>query len=160
MAALLPLVAVIVLLVLWQRGQPQPVATVDPAADVAYARRVSPVPLPAPTGLPAGWRATSSRVEAPSPTGRGPVTLAIGYLTPAGGFAQVVVSDQGVEAVLRQWAAGAVRDGTAPVGAASWERYRATRDEVVLVSRVGRATVLVTGDASGADLALLAGSVR
>ena len=87
------------------------------------------------------------------------MTLAIGYLTPADRFAQVVISDQAVAAVLRDRVPEAVRDGTAPVGTASWDRYRTTRDEPVLVGRVGRATVLVTGDAPVADLTLLARSV-
>jgi hypothetical protein len=157
--SLVPVLAVLLLLVWWQRGAPRPVPT-DPAPDIAYARRVSPVPLPAPAGLPAGWRATSSRVDLPGGEGRSPVTLAIGYLAPTDRFAQVVVTDQTAATVLRERAAGATRDGTTPVGGAAWDRYRSGRGEAVLVSRVGATTVLVTGDAADAELAQLAGSVR
>lgn len=158
--ALVPALAILLFLVWWQRGEPQPVSTVDPTADIAYAQRVSPVPLPVPSGLPADWRATSTRVDAPAGEKRSPVTLTIGYLTGSQKYAEVVIGDRPVASVLRGAVPGATRDGSAPVGAASWDRYRTARDELVLVSQVGRATVLVTGDAPEADLTRLAASVR
>ena len=158
--SLLPVLAVLVLVVWWQRGEARPVATVDPGPDVAYAQRAAPVRLPGPGPLPDGWRATSSRVDAPSGEGRSPVTLDIGYLTAGERFARLVVSDAPVASVLRERVPESSRDGTAAVGAASWDRYRTARGEVALVTRVGPATVLVTGDAPPDDLARLAASVR
>jgi hypothetical protein len=155
--ALLPSLAVVVFLVWWQRGDTRPVPTVDPAPDIAYAKRISPTPLPAPGSLPAGWRATSSRVDAPSGEGRSPVTLTIGYLTPAERFAQLVVSDRPVGRVLQDSAPGATQDGPGP---ADFDRYRTARGEPALVSQRGAVTILVTGDASVEDLTLLAESVR
>ena len=158
--SLLPVLALLVLVVWWQRGESRPVPSVDPAPDVAYAQRAAPVRLPAPGPLPPGWRATSSRVDAPAGEGRSPVTLEIGYLTAGERFARLVVSDATVATVLRERVPGATRDGTAAVGAASWERWRTARGEPVLVTRLGPATVAVTGDAPADDLARLAGSVR
>jgi hypothetical protein len=155
--ALLPSLLVVLFLVWWQHGDPSPVATVDPAPDIAYAKRISPTPLPAPGTLLAGWRATSSRVDAPSGEGRSPVTLSIGYLTPAEHFAQVVVSDRPVSGVLEDAVPGATADGTGPTG---FERYRTARGEPALVARRGAVTILVTGDAPVEDLTLLAESVR
>ncbi|HYT09694.1 MAG TPA: DUF4245 family protein [Mycobacteriales bacterium] len=158
--SLLPLLAIVLLVALWQQGRPQTVATVDTAGDIAYARRISSIALPAPAGLPGGWRATSSRVDAPlGETAPGPVTLDIGYLTLAGRFARVVVSTEPVEVVLMEQVQSASRDGSAAVGRATWDRYRTQRGEEALVSRVSRATVVVTGDASAADLTLLAAAV-
>ena len=164
--ALVPVLVVLVGIVLWQQsGEKQPPSTVDPTGDIAYARRIAPVPFPALGPVPDGWRATSSRVEAPAGEKKTPVTLTIGYVTPAERYAEIVVTDQAPQAVLGQVAAGATADGTTPVGttplgAASWERYRSPRGETVLMRRIGEASVLVTGDAPDTDLATLAGTAR
>jgi Protein of unknown function (DUF4245) len=165
--SLVPILVVVVLLVLWQRGTPSPVVSVDPGPDVAYAQRISPVPLPAPGPLPGNWRATSSTVDAPnSDPGladqpkRSPVTITIGYLTENDHFAEVVIGDRSATALLDQAEPGATKAGTATVGAAQWDAYRNNRGERVLVHAVGKAGVLVTGDASATDLAALAAAVR
>jgi hypothetical protein len=164
--SLVPVVVVLILLVLWQRGSPSPLVSVDPGPDIQFAQRVSPVPLPAPGPLPGTWRATSSHVDAPSvdPSKpvvdrRGPVTLTIGYLTEEDKFAEVVVGDRPVSTLLTETAPQATRDGDTVVGAGRWDVYRNQRGEQVLVTTIGRAGVLVTGDAAGADLAALAAAV-
>jgi hypothetical protein len=158
--SLVPLVIVIVLLVLWQKGAPSPVTSVDPGPDIATAQRISPVPLPAPGPLPGNWRATSSNVDAPSGEKRSPVTLTIGYLTDQNKFAQVVIGDRPVGLLVTTTQPGATANGTVPVGATRWQAYRTQRGEQLLAGTVGKAGVLVTGDASGTDLAELAASVR
>jgi Protein of unknown function (DUF4245) len=155
--ALVPSLVVVLFLVWWQRGDALPVPTVDPASDIAYAMRISPTPLPAPGSLPEGWRATSSRVDAPSGEGRSPVTLSIGYLTPAERFAQLVVSDRPVGRVIEDSAPGATEDGAGPAG---FDRYRTARGEPALIAQRGVVTILVTGDAPMEDLVRLAESVR
>lgn len=158
--ALVPALVILLFLVWWQRGEPQQLVPVDPTGDIAYAQRVSPVPLPAPAALPADWRATSARVDAPAGEKRSPVTLTIGYLTADEKYAEVSIGDRGPRALVEAVTPQASRDGSAPVGAASWDRYRTERGETVLVGPVGRATVLVTGNAAEADLARLATAVR
>jgi hypothetical protein len=158
--AMAPILVVVIALVWWQRGDATPVATVDPRPDITYAQRVSPIPLPAPGPLPAGWRATSTRVDAPAGEAkRSPVTLTIGYLTGAEKYAEMVAGDRPLRTVLLEVAPGAAEDGSFPVGAASWQAYRNQRGERVLASTVGQATVIVTGDAADADLAALAAAV-
>lgn len=158
--SLVPLVIVIVLLVLWQKGAPSPVTSVDPGPDIAYAQQISPVPLPAPGPLPGNWRANSSHVDAPSGEKRSPVTLTIGYLTEENKFAEVVIGDRPVALLLTATQPGATADGTVPVGASRWQAYRTQRGEQLLAGTVGKASVLVTGDASGTDLQQLAAAVR
>jgi hypothetical protein len=165
--SLVPILVVVVLLVLWQRGTPSPVLSVDPSPDVAYAQRISPVPLPAPGPLPGNWRATSSAVDAPNADPsqpdqprRSPVTLTIGYLTETDSFAEVVIGDRSATALLDQTEPGATKKGDVQVGSARWDAYQNQRGEQVLVSTVGKAGVLVTGDAAAADLAVLAAAVR
>jgi hypothetical protein len=157
--SLVPLLVVVVLLVLWQKGSPSPVTSVDPGQDVAYAQRVSPVPLPAPGPLPGNWRATSSHVDAPAGEKRSPVTLTIGYLTDENRFAEVVIGDRPVALLLADAEPQSTADGNVEVGPARWQAYRNQRGEQVLATTVGKAGVLVTGDASGPDLAILAAAV-
>jgi hypothetical protein len=165
--SLIPILVVVVLLVLWQQGSPSPVATVDPGPDVAYAQRISPVPLPAPGPLPGNWRSTSSTVDAPNADPsqpdqpkRSPVTLTIGYLTETNSFAEVVIGDRSATALLDQAEPGATKDGSVEVGPGRWDAYRNARGEQVLATTIGRAGVLVTGDAAGTDLAVLAAAVH
>ena len=158
--SLVPALAVLLLIVWWQRGTPTVVPTADAAAKAAYAQRMSPVPLPAPAGLPADWRATSAHVDAPSGEKRSPVTLTIGYLTPEDRYAEVAVGDRTESALLRSTTPAAVPDGTVAIGSATWKRYTSDRGERVLLTTIGRAAVLVTGDAPETDLVRLAGSVR
>jgi hypothetical protein len=165
--SLVPIMVVVVLLVLWQRGSASPVLSVDPTPDVAYAQRISPVPLPVPGPLPGTWRSTSSNVDAPNADPsqadqprRSPVTLTIGYLTEDDHFAEVVVGDRSATALVDQAQPGATRDSNVIIGAGRWDSYRNQRGEQVLAGTVGKAGVLVTGDASGADLAALAASLR
>jgi hypothetical protein len=167
--SLVPLVVIIVLLVLWQKGSPSPVQSIDPTGDISYAQRVSPVPLPAPGPLPGNWRPTSSQVDAPNAdpdVGQpnlpkvSPVTLTIGYLTENDKFAEVVIGDRSIPALLSSAGPGATRDGTVAVGADQWDAYRTARGEQLLAHTVGKASVLVTGDASRSDLATLAAAVR
>ena len=158
--SLVPILVVIVLLVLWQKGSPSPVTSVDPGPDIAYAQRVSPVPLPAPGPLPGNWRPTSSRVDAPAGEKRSPVTLTIGYLTDENKFAEVVIGDRPVALLLADAEPQSSADGSVQVGAARWPAYRNQRGERVLATTIGKAGVLVTGDASGTDLAELAAAVR
>ena len=165
--SLVPILVVVVLLVLWQRGSASPVLSVDPGPDVAYAQRISPVPLPAPGPLPGTWRPTSSTVDAPDADPSrpdqakvSPVTLTIGYLTEDDHFAEVVVGDRTATALLEQAEPGATKDSDVMIGPVRWNTYRNDRGEQVLVGTVGRAGVLVTGDASGTDLAALAAAVR
>lgn len=157
--SLVPIVVIVVAIVWWQRGSETPVQQVDPSADIAYAQRVSPVPLPVPRTVPADWRPTSSHVDAPAGEKRSPVTLTVGYLTPSDKYAEVVVGDRTATALLEETASTARADGDVRIGATSWQRYRSDRDEQLLVSTVGGAAVLVTGDAPEADLRTLAAAV-
>lgn len=159
--ALAPVLAILLLLVWWQQGDPSPAISVDPRPDIVYAQRVSPVPLPAPGAVPADWRVTSSRVDAPAgEEKRSPVTLTVGYVTGQEEFAEVVVADRPARRLVAEVAPAATADGSVAVGSARWEAYRNQRGERVLATTVGEAAVVVTGDAAEEDLVELAGLVR
>lgn len=131
------------------------VRTVSYAAKAAAAKSVAPADALAPSGLPGGWRATSARFTPD------PLDLHIGFVTPRGRFAEV----EETTGPLTDWLKA--RLGKAParlepvdVGGVTWQQRRTDRGELALVRTRGRATVLVTGNASLAELRVLAGSLR
>ena len=99
-------------------------------------------------------------MDAPAGEKRSPVTLTVGYLTDENRFAEVVIGDRPVDLLLAATQPGSTADGTVPVGATRWQAYRTQRGEQLLATTIGKAGVLVTGDASGTDLTELAAAVR
>lgn len=115
-----------------------------------------PVRRPA---LPAGWRANSSSTSA---VGRGAsVVVRVGWLTPAryiqlsqsgGAVADVVVAETG--------RAEAASSGSVEVDGVRWTTYPGRRDEQAWVTRLDKATVLITGTGSPAEFRTLALAVQ
>lgn len=155
--SLVPLLVLVVLAVwvLWPRVGSK-VHQVDPSGDLRDAGRIGLFTVLAPTGLPSGWRPTSSRLDRPRP---GELTIEIGYLTPGEKYARYVQSNVDTAALLGGQIPGAARDGSVRVGGRSWDRYRAARGELAYVL-AGATTLLVTGSASAAELDVLASSLR
>jgi hypothetical protein len=160
--SLLPLVAICLLLVAWAafRQTPEdPVLQVDPSSSVRITAERADYQLLVPTGLPDGYRPTSARSNAGQATGKQPVTLEIGYLTPEEEFAGFVISDDQGAAPLRQVLDGAEQRGTASIGGRTWTRESTAKGETALVLDTGDATVLVFGSASDDELTQVAGAV-
>jgi hypothetical protein len=155
--SLVPLVILVVLAVwvLWPRVG-STVREVDPSGDLRDAGRLGLFTVLAPSGLPSGWRATSSKLDRPAAR---QVTIRIGYLTPAERYARYVQSNVDSGALLSAEIPGATRDGSVRVGGRSWDRYRADRGELAYVLP-GAATLLVTGSADAGELSVLASSLR
>lgn len=147
---------VVVLLAL---GAPQllmhkkaPVHVVDIRADVTAARAAARYPVLVPAGLPTGWRPTSSRVL-------DAVGLHIGYVTPAGRYAQVE------ESPTRDFVTNSVGKGATPlpdldVAGSTWQQWRAGNKDLVLARQDGSRAVVVRGSADPAELRALAASLR
>jgi hypothetical protein len=116
--------------------------------------------VPAPAGLPDGYRPTSARTDAGGAEAGDPVTLEIGYLTPSVEYAGFVVSDDARVAAVADVLDGAQEEGTVDLGGQSWTRGTTERGETVLSRTDGDVTVLVTGSATDEELATVAGAVR
>jgi len=71
-----------------------------------------------------------------------------------------VIGDRPVGLLRTAIQPGSTADGAVPVGATRWQAYRTQRGEQLLATTIGKAGVLVTGDAAGTDLAQLAAAVR
>lgn len=156
--ALVPLV-VLVLVVVWLStpSDVDPVREVDPAPALAQAATLADFEILVPVGLPAGWRATSARVD-PATSG-GPVGVAVGYLTPAERFAQLVQSSLpgALADVLGQ---GYVVGDEVQVAGRPWRQAQTDDGEQALLRELDGAVVVVTGSAGLDDLRTLAESLR
>jgi hypothetical protein len=161
--SMLPLVVICLLLVGWaafRQNPDDPVIEVDPTSSVRTAAERADYQLLAPAGLPDGYRPTSARTNAGSAEPGDPVTLEIGWFTPAEEFAGFVISDDAHAAALRTVLDGAEEKGTESIGGRSWTRESTAKGETALVLDTGEATVLVFGSAPDDELTEIAASVR
>ncbi|HEX2902283.1 MAG TPA: DUF4245 domain-containing protein [Jatrophihabitans sp.] len=158
--ALIPLLVVVGVLVLFQRaGQPTSdgVHVVDTSGPIAAARQQAGFPLQVPVGLPASWRPTSTEFVPASSAA--PASFRIGYVTPAGKYAEFLESNDAADAVAAQYGP-LTADGTSTIGGASWIKERTSDDKTLLRHTGGTVTVLVTGNADLAELQQLAAALR
>ncbi len=158
--ALIPLLVIVGLVVLLNRPAQQGgdgVHVVDPGPAIAAARQQSGFAVLAPTGLPGGWRPTSSELVPAEPAA--PAGLRIGYVSPSGKYAELFESPDAPEAVAARYGPLST-DGTAQVGTVAWQRYQTPDGRLLLRHTVGTVTALVTGSAPLAEMVELAGSLR
>ena len=161
--SLLPLVVIILLVVGWnafRQDGVDPVRTVDPSSTVQLAASRASYALVVPTGLPTGYRATSARSDAGNAQQGDPVTLQIGYVTPAQEFAGFVESDDPRADALTAVLGGARERGSVDLGGTTWTRSTTHRGETALSLRSGPLTVVVSGSAGEKELEAVASSVR
>jgi hypothetical protein len=140
-------------------GAEQPPSQVDVAQAAARFRAVAPYQTYAPPDVPAGWRATSSRITGTA--GEGPVAWHLGHLTARGQYAAVVQSDESPAAFVPRMTNRDGPVGGQQVAGATWERYfRSDKKQYSLVRRLPGVTIVVTGTAPYHDLAVLAAALR
>jgi hypothetical protein len=157
--ALIPLLVIVGLVVLLNRPDQgaDGVHVIDPAPAIAAARQQSGFAVLAPTGLGESWRPTSSELIPAEPAA--PAGLRIGYVSPAGKYAELFESPDAPEAVAARYGPLSA-DGTALVNGAGWQRYRTSAGRLLLRRTLGTVTAIVTGSASQPELVELAGSLR
>jgi len=141
--------------------------TISYRADLAALARLAPYPAVSPGGLPLSWQPVSSVLNVGGASGAGTVTWQLGYMTPDGALASLAESNANEAAFVRRMTS----DGTvlAPSGPAppgldgqAWTLSAAPargQRSMHLTSPAGF-TVVVTGNASWAELRALAASLR
>jgi hypothetical protein len=156
--ALLPLLVVVgvVALLNWPRSGSDGVHVIDIGGPVSSARQAG-LDVLEPSGLSDRWRPTSTEFLPAGPA-RG-ASFRIGYVSPAGRYAELLQGNDAPEAVAAQYGPMS-SDGTAPVNGASWSKFRTDAGRQLLRRTVGRITVIVTGSASQDELSQLAGSLH
>jgi hypothetical protein len=156
--ALLPLLLIVVLVAVlnWPRAGSDGVHVIDISGPISSARQAG-LGVLQPSGLSDRWRPTSTEFL---PAGAsGGASLRIGYVSPAGRYAELLQGNDAPEAVAAQY--GPVSsDGTAPVNGVSWARFRTEAGRQLLRRTIGKLTVIVTGTASQDELSELAGSLH
>lgn len=155
MAVLLVPIGAILLLFQFLGGD-QEVVTTDPGPAISEARQAG-LAVAAPRGLSDEWKPTSAVVRRDGDA----TTLRIGYVTPSGGFAQVIETDAEPETALRQELDGGGRPtGVERIGEARWQAYPGRGEERALVLMEPGRTILVIGNASAEELRTLAASLH
>jgi hypothetical protein len=143
------------------RQQPEErVQTVDPASTVHLAAARAGYAVQAPTGLDRRYLSTSARTNAGKASPGQPVTLEIGYLTPARKYAGFVESDDPLAQPVRDVLSGATQHGSVDIAGVPWTRSTTKRGETALSRTAGAVTLVVTGSAGEPELTAVAAALR
>ncbi len=151
------LVPVLVAVGVWQYlGSDHRVNTVDPAPVVTQARQAGRFAVATPEGLAKGWQATSAVNNVQGST----LTLRIGYVTPSGGFAQLIESNQDSGTLIPANLPKASQPaGTVTVSGRAWSQYSSDKGRALARLDSDR-TILIIGQAPAGELATLARSLH
>jgi hypothetical protein len=161
--SLLPLVLLCLVVVgieAVRQNPTDPVREVDTSSSERATAELARYPLLVPRGLPDGWRPTSVRTNAGQASKGDPLTLQIGWFTPAEEYASYVVSDDPAAPALTDVLKTATDAGTVDIAGETWQRHTTERDETALTRDDEGATLLVTGSAGDDELGTLAGSLQ
>jgi hypothetical protein len=133
---------------------------VDYSSDVSGFATVTGVAALAPSGLPTTWRANAaSLVHGDAVT---PVTLHVGWVTPGGRFAGLDESTEPEQQMVSTdlGGRGLVARSTTAIAGTVWVQRVSNRGETAYTRRVGGVTVVVTGNATDAQLRMLCASLH
>ena len=161
--SMVPLVLICLAIVWWtnlRQSGDVGVRTVDPTSTVQLAAARASYPLLVPTGLAEDYLVTSARTDAGNAGEGDPVTLELGFLTPAQEYVGFVVSDDPRAEPLAAVLGGAEEQGTADVDGETWTRATTENDETALSREADGVIVVVTGSASDEELAAVAAAVE
>lgn len=143
----------------WFLAQPPPSASkslrvVETATDIQALQAAVPG-VPAPAGLSAGWRPTSSTLDGPA--------LRIGYVTPGEEYAEYAARSGDPESFLLEQTGRGRRTGQLTVGGSAFEVWSNSDGHTSLVLRRAGSTVVLGGlreTADDSELQELAASLR
>ncbi|WP_285695660.1 DUF4245 domain-containing protein [Actinomadura sp. NBRC 104412] len=144
------------------RNDKELLPTVDYSSQLWAMRSDAPYVAYAPEGLPAGWRATSSRVHGLGSGGDDPVAWHLGFVTPTGEYAAVEQSNERASAYVPRMTSIKKTIGTQQVNGVAWNKHhRVDKNARSLVRTLPSGiTIVVTGTASFEELGVLAAALR
>ena len=166
MVLTMALIVVPILLVFWLMPANTPKTAVTPVSSADYqamltaARSQLPFEALSPTGLSGSWELTSDEYD---PAGDTAATWHLGYLTPAGKYAEFEQISESVAQYLGAQSSDATQAGTVTVAGAQWQHYTGTTPsalKTLLFRQTGTSLEVVAGSATLAELETLAGSLR
>lgn len=136
--------------------------TISYRGDEAKLARLAPYPAVAPAGLSASWQPVSSGLAVGGANGAGTVTWQLGYMTPDGSLASLEETNASAGAFVRRM----TNDGTplapARLDGRTWSvsATPSRGQRSMYVTSPAGFTVVVTGNATWAELRELAASLR
>jgi hypothetical protein len=136
--------------------------TVSYRADLTRLTRLAPYPAVAPAGLPATWQPVSSGLAVGGANGAGTVTWHLGYMTPDGSLASLEETNASAGAFVRRMTNDGTPLGPSRLDGQTWGRSAtpARGQRSMYVTSPAGFTVVVTGNATWAELRELAASLR
>lgn len=136
--------------------------TVSYRGDLATLARVARYPAVAPVGLPGSWQPVSSRLTVGGADGAGTVTWHLGFMTPDGSLASLEESNANAAAFIRRMTNSGTVLGPAHLAGQTWTLSSAPArgQRSVYYTSPAEMTVVVTGNATWAELRELAASLR
>jgi hypothetical protein len=136
--------------------------TISYRGDEAKLARLAPYPAVAPVGLPASWQPVSSGLAVGGANGAGTVTWQLGYMTPDGALASLEETNASAVAFVRRMTNDGAPLAPTRLDERTWSLSATPsrgQRSMYLTSAAGF-TVVVTGNATWAELRQLAGSLR
>jgi hypothetical protein len=161
--SMVPLVLICLVIVWWtsfRQSADVGVRTVDPSTTVQLAAARADYTVLVPVGLDRDYRVTSARTDAGNAGEGDPVTLEIGYLTPAQEYAGFVVSDDPRADPVATVLDGAQEQDTVEIAGQTWTRSITENDETALSREADGVTVVVSGSAKDEELETVAAAVE
>jgi hypothetical protein len=136
--------------------------TVSYSGDRAELAKLAPYPAVAPVGLPASWQPVSSRLTVGGADGAGTITWHLGFMLPDGSLASLEESDASATAFIPRMTNNGTTLGPTDLAGQTWTLSSAPargQRSMYFTSAAGF-TVVVTGNATWAELRDLAASLR
>ncbi|WP_236589122.1 DUF4245 domain-containing protein [Corynebacterium glucuronolyticum] len=139
-------------------GAPEngPVQEVDASNFIQQEQANSPFPVVLPE-MPEGWVTNSARRSAFGES----IAPTVGWVTPAGGYAQLMQTSASVDDILASYAAAYEETGSPTVGGVVAHHYAADGERDVYIADTGENRLVVTGSADEPELEeLLAAAIE
>jgi len=139
----------------------EPVA-ISYRGDLAKLARLAPYPAVAPVGLPAAWTPVSSGLAVGGANGAGTVTWQLGFTTPGGSLASLEETNASAAGFVRRMTNDGKALAPTLLGGRTWNLSAtpARGQRSMYVTGPAGVTVVVTGNATWAELRELAASLR
>ena len=136
--------------------------TISYRADLADLARLAPYQALTPAGLPLSWQPVSSVLTVGGASGAGTVSWQLGYMTPDGALASLAESNANAGVFVRRMTNNGTVLSLARVDGQTWtlSATPARGQRSMYVTSPTGFTVVVTGNASWAELRALAASLR
>jgi hypothetical protein len=138
-------------------------AAISYRGDLARLVRLAPYPAVAPAGLPASWVPVSSGLAVGGANGTGTVTWSLGYMTPSGTLASLEETNASPAGFIRRMTNSGTALGQNRLAGQAWSLVSTPsrgQRSMYYTSLAGRFTVVVTGNATWAQLRELAASLH